>query len=301
MKKVVVTGATSMIGVALIRECLKNGCSVLALVREGTRRMTRLPVSDLLRVETVSLSALNSVKGDGGPYDTFYHLAWDYTIRSERDVPRLCQRNIPWSLDAVDLAKRLGCSRFIGAGSQAEYGPVSGIISEETKPEPVIAYGMAKLAACMLTRRQCEQYGMHHIWARAFSVYGVNDNSGTMINDTLDRLDRGETVHFTSGTQIWNYLHESDAGRLYYLLGALPVEDGLYCIAHPESIPLKEYIETLCEEYGGARCTFDPSDCGHAGLEVDMGKTLKATGFVPQVTFREGIREILKARAEARS
>ena len=43
MKRVVVTGATSMIGVALIKECIKNGVEVLAIVRRQSVNLNRLP------------------------------------------------------------------------------------------------------------------------------------------------------------------------------------------------------------------------------------------------------------------
>ena len=35
-------------------------------------------------------------------------------------------QNIQYTLDAVRLAKRLGCKVFVGAGSQAEYGRYEG-------------------------------------------------------------------------------------------------------------------------------------------------------------------------------
>ena len=46
--KIAVTGATSMIGCALIRECITNGTQVLAVVRRGTKRLERLPASPLV-------------------------------------------------------------------------------------------------------------------------------------------------------------------------------------------------------------------------------------------------------------
>ena len=39
MERVIVTGATSMIGEALIEECLKHGISVCAVIRKDTARM----------------------------------------------------------------------------------------------------------------------------------------------------------------------------------------------------------------------------------------------------------------------
>ena len=43
MQRIIVTGATSMIGVALIEECIKHGTEVYAVVREGSKKRSRLP------------------------------------------------------------------------------------------------------------------------------------------------------------------------------------------------------------------------------------------------------------------
>lgn len=297
--RVIITGATSMIGVALIKQCLQRGDSVLALVRADTRRMNRLPVADNLRVEYADLDTFAGVQGDGMLYDVCYHLAWGSTEKSVRDDPMAQEKNIRATLDAVQMAHRLGCRKFVGAGSQAEYGPVEGIISADTVPNPVSAYGMAKLSACLLSRKLCEQYGMQHIWGRIFSVYGCNDNEGTMLNYAIDQFLRGKPAKFSAATQMWNYLHETDAGVMFYLLGKKPVEPGIYCVANPESAVLRTYIEILKDEFGPeAQCQFalPGGDQGTFGLNVDMKKTLEAIGYTPKVSFREGIRNMIQAR-----
>ena len=248
--RVVISGATSMIGIACIKACIANDCEVLAIVREGTSRLARLPQTDLVKLAYADLETLPSVSGDGEPYDVFYHFAWSHTSKAERDDPIAQQNNIRTTLEAVKLAHRLGCKKFIGAGSQAEYGFVEGVISENTRPEPVVAYGMAKLSANMLSRRLCEQYGMQHIWGRIFSVYGIHDNKGTMLDYAFGQFAKGEPARFSAATQMWNYLFEEDAGILFYLLGAKAVESGIYCIAHTESRPLKEYILQMQDVVG---------------------------------------------------
>ena len=47
--------------------------------------------------------------------------------------------NIQYTMDAVCLAKRLGCKLFVGAGSQAEYGRVDGKIGSNTPVNPEVA------------------------------------------------------------------------------------------------------------------------------------------------------------------
>lgn len=294
--RVIVSGATSMIGIACIKACIANGCEVLAIVRDGTRRLARLPESDRIRLAYADLDTLSSVRGDGKPYDVFYHFAWSHTAKGERDDPLAQESNIRTTLQAVELAHKLGCRKFIGAGSQAEYGCVDGIISADTRPEPIIAYGMAKLSSCMLSRRMCEQYGMTHIWGRIFSVYGTNDNEGTMLNYAIAQFRKREPAHFSSAAQMWNYLYEDDAGEMFYRLGALTTSSGIYCIAHTESKPLRSYIEQLQLIYGeGAQCEFAPEnpEARLISLRVDMQKTVEAIGFEPQVSFDEGIRRIL--------
>ena len=294
--RVVVTGATSMIGVALIKECIKNSDQVLAIVRKGTKRLNRLPKSDLLSVEYAGLNDLDSVCGDGRTYDVFYHFAWDHTIKEERDNPLLQEENIRTMLSAVQLANRLGCSKFVSAGSQAEYGIKQEKIGPDTKAEPIIAYGMAKLAANYLCKRLCNQLGITYIWTRIFSVYGCNDNSNTMIDYAIKQFQRGQVAEFSSATQKWNYLFEDDAGMMFYLLGKMSVEEGVYCIASNETKPLKEYIEEMRDSYPGrAECVFDKNAPGKVvTLDVDITKTTKAINYVPKVSFNEGIKRVIE-------
>ena len=297
--RVIVSGATSMIGIACVRAYIASGCEVLAIVRKGTKRLARLPESSLIKLAYADLDTMDSVQGDGKPYDVFYHFAWSHTSKEERDDPLAQENNIRATLQAVQLAHRLGCRKFIGAGSQAEYGCIDGVITPDTPPQPIIAYGMAKLSSCMLSRRLCQHYGIQHIWGRIFSVYGINDNAGTMLNYAMDQFDHGEPAKFSAATQLWNYLYEDDAGAMFYHLGEKHVEPGIYCIAHTESHPLRSYILALQQIYGdGAVCEFAPvdHDVKLISLCVDIQKTVDAIGYVPQVSFPEGIGRILKAR-----
>ena len=297
--RVVVTGATSMIGAALVKECVENNCEVLAIVRSGTNKLKRLPQTPLLRLEYADLDSLEHVNNvDGQRYDIFYHFAWMHTEKGERDNPIVQEKNIRATLAAVKLANRLGCKKFIGAGSQAEYGKVTGVISEETRPEPILAYGMAKLSANYLSRKLCEQLEMQHIWGRIFSVYGKYDSEETLVSYAVNQFLKGETAKFSAATQMWNYLYESDAGKIFYLLGAKCNNGGIYCIANSESKKLRDYIEILRSEIGReCKCYFSSEDSDTSvSLNVDISKTVDAIGFCPQVSFEEGCREIIEHR-----
>ena len=116
MERVIVTGATSMIGEALIEECLKHGISVCAVIRKDTARKDRLPQDPHLELVECSLEELAALPEKvTGSFDTFYHIAWGYTGAARNKSTRLQSKNIDYTLDAVEAAAKLGCKRFIGA------------------------------------------------------------------------------------------------------------------------------------------------------------------------------------------
>jgi len=147
VKRVIITGATGMIGRTLIEYLLKKDIKILAIIRKNSRRKKFLPINKNLQMLECELNELCNLDIEEKNYDTFYHLAWDGTFGEERNEFCKQKLNIKYTLDAVELANKLGCKTFIGAGSQAEYGRVNGIISCNTPTNPENEYGIAKLEA----------------------------------------------------------------------------------------------------------------------------------------------------------
>lgn len=296
MKKAIVTGATSMIGVALIEECIKNNVKVLAVSRKQSPHLGRLPNSDLIELCECDLDELETIPTDGEKYDVFYHFAWAHTSKENRDNPILQEKNIKYALDAVKLADRLGCHKFIGAGSQAEYGRVSHVITPDTEVSPLTAYGMAKYAAGKLCGKLCEQKDMLCIWARIFSVYGRYDNEGTMLTYAIDQFLRGEKAKFSAATQMWDYLNESDAGKLFFLLGERAQKSKVYCIAGGESKSLRDFIIATADNFGEQAVYEFSDEAGAIGLQADISELVMDTGYKPQMSFEEGVKDMIAYR-----
>ena len=299
LKKIIVTGATSMLGTALIDVAVSKGTEVYAIVRPDTNRMDRLNGSDLVHVVSCALEDLDKLCGIPSDCDALFHFAWEGAKKEEREDPMTHARNIKYTLDAVEVAKRFGCKKFIGVGSQAEYGPVGGVILEDTPCAPKTPYGIGKLAAGLLSRKLCEKNGIIHIWGRVFSVYGPHDNKGTMIDYAIERFSNRERAQFSSGEQAWNYLYESDCGMIFFLLGEKIESDSIYRIAHPESRALRDYISEMADIMDAKDlCSFaeKTGDGSVYGIETKDEKLFSDIGFVPEVSFAEGIRRILNTR-----
>ena len=232
------------------------------------------------------------------PYDIFFHMAWSGTTGTSRNDEALQQQNAAYSLDAVRLAKKLGCHTFVFAGSQAEYGRVEGKLNADTPTYPENEYGKYKLQAGETTRALCESLSIKHIWARILSVYGPYDSKTSMIMSAISKLRNGEIAEFTKGEQLWDYLYSADAANAL-LLAAMKGKHGrIYPIGSGSVRALSEYIQILKNQ-------IDP----HAQIELgavpyapkqvmylcaDISQLKQDTGFEPKTEFEDGIREILR-------
>ena len=55
---IAITGATSMLGVATIKQCIQKNISVLAFVRKNSANIKRLPESSLVKLVECDLSEM---------------------------------------------------------------------------------------------------------------------------------------------------------------------------------------------------------------------------------------------------
>lgn len=300
--RVVITGPTGAIGHALIDICLENNIEVLAICHKGSQRTKTLPHNTLLKIIEINndeyISFANSYDGNLGKYDVFYHFAWGYTIGEGRnDVNQQCL-NIQYAVDAVNLANSLGCTVFVGAGSQAEYGRVEGLLKPDTPVNPENGYGAAKLCAGQLTRIRCRQLGIRHIWSRILSVYGPYDGESTMIISSLRKMLQNEDVMLTEGEQLWDYIYCKDAANALYLLGLKGADGKTYVIGNGKADKLKNYIYTMKKMTSSdSELKFGAipySDKQVMYLCADISQLSEDTGFEPLVSFEDGINETVK-------
>ena len=94
MKRIVVTGATSMIGTALIEECIRHDIEVYAVVRAGSSKTKRLPENARIHQIECELEKLEELPAKiTGECDTFFHIAWGNTGENRNSSTEQQSRN----------------------------------------------------------------------------------------------------------------------------------------------------------------------------------------------------------------
>lgn len=295
----VVTGPTGAIGIALCEKLLRENVTVYAVCRPGSSRIKDLPKAAALHVVECDAKELATLpqKMEGVSVDAFFHFAWAHTIGQGRnDMPAQIE-NIQSTIDAVRAAKALGCQVFLGAGSQAEYGRVEGLLKSDTPAFPENGYGMAKLCAGQMSRVEAKALDIGHVWVRILSVYGPHDGPMTMISGTIRKLLAGARPALTAGIQRWDYLYAGDAADAFYLAACHGRNGAVYPLGSGQAMPLKDYIIQMRDAIdpalplGFGEVPYGPLQVMH--LQADISALQADTGFVPKTPFAEGIRRTM--------
>ena len=299
LKNAILTGPTGAIGLALIRKLTSCGICVTAVCRPGSARISEIEPHPLVRVVECDLSDLRRLPDIcSHDFDVFYHFGWANTFgAAARNDMNAQIRNIQYALDAVRVAADLGCHTFIGAGSQAEYGRVDGLIRPDTPCFPENGYGMAKLCAGEMTRVECEKLGLKQIWVRILSVYGPGDGAGTLVSSMINALLNGKTPACTWGEQQWDYLYSADAAKAFYLIAVAGKHAAVYPLSSGNVRILKDYMCSIRDAIdpalpiGFGEIPYAPNQVMYLG--ADISALTADTGFLPSISFEDGIRETI--------
>lgn len=257
--KVLITGVTSFLGIHTAERLLAEGDHVMGAIRPGSRNEEKLNRPGLKGLQRLYLDFANPPERLPEA-DAWIHFAWDGEGSAGRSDPAIQRENLVNGKRACALAEKMGVTRFLFAGSQAEYGTGS-----HADPRPVSEYGKAKLAFGSWGRDWAEGLGsagtegvqgaaaandkdgkIEFLHLRIFSVYGQGDHAGSLVNGLVQAACRKEEMALGPCTQQWNYLEVRDlAGAIRLLVHSREAVTGIYDLAGGTTRPLKEYVKDI--------------------------------------------------------
>lgn len=306
---IVVTGATSFVGTGAVKELLKRGHHVYAVLRRNSSRLERLlednklpPNLTILEEDLGTLS--NLIPRITERCDVFLHMGWRGAGSDSRTNEKVQKESETDALAAVRTAKELGCRRFLFTGSQAEYGIHDSLMTEDTDCYPTSPYGAAKLAVRYRGEELCRNLFMDYGHARIFSTYGPGDHPWSLISASIRTFLEERAMELSDCTQKWNFMYIEDAGRaladLAEYQGELLEHGCVYNLAGPmdETRELRKFVEViyeLCGRRGDLKYGVHPPNAeGTVNLIPDISKMERVVGWVPKVSFEQGILNILR-------
>ena len=296
MKKALVVGGAGFVGSAVVKELFSRNFDVTVVERPGTsfkmnQRLKNLGIK-VVECDIAQIHKLPRMLTDSN-YDLWYQFAWEGLFNEPLLDYSLQISNIRYVMDAIIIAKQLGCEKFIGAGSitQYELRTLEGQINEHDKHR---VYKTAKLASEYMGRSVASKEGIKFFWPIITNIYGEGEESPRLINSMIKRLLSGEKQLLSEGRQIYDFIHISDAARAFADIGESGIENRTYVIGSGGAKPLKKFLTEL-RDIVNPKAQLGFGEMKFSGVylpkeDYDISPLQEDTGFKPQVTFAEGIK-----------
>lgn len=285
--RVLVTGATGLIGRAVVTEARRQGLDIVAVSRAPIDGVETI-VADLLEPRAASKVVVKARASH------MIHLAWADDPKGRWTSPQ----NVAWGVATLNLAQEFrdqGGSRAVFVGSCAEYDWSTPVLSEQTPLQPTTLYGATKAVTGRTLTQGLVAPGLGPVWARIFFCYGPGEPEGRLLGDVINGLRRGETVACTDGLQERDFLHTEDIARgLLSLLaadftGPINLGSGIATPVRALITLLSDMIPTGQIQLGARpRPPHDPPV-----LVADTSLLKRVTGFVPKYDLKSGLADVL--------
>ena len=212
--RVIVTGGAGFIGSNLVRALVARGDRVVVVDNLATTCSLRLIEDVAERIEFLhgDVRLAEDLERVGpGPVDRVYHLAASFANELSMEYPTIDMRsNIEGTLNALAMARRLGCGLFVYTGSSSSYGDVEVPFEEDGPTRPYTPYAISKQVGETYV---CSS-GLPYAIFRLFNVYGPGDPPGRYRNAVpnmlraLDRSDGRIRIFGRAATRDFTYVDD---------------------------------------------------------------------------------------------
>jgi nucleoside-diphosphate-sugar epimerase len=302
MSRVLLTGATGLLGSRAIAPLLEAGHEVHAFARDprafaGDRDAASDDAAsdvtwhavDLLE-QRVTRAAVYEVKADA-----LLHFAW----YAEHGRFWTAPENLTWvgaTLNLLRLFGEAGGVRAVLAGSCAEYEwGTGGICSEaETPLRPATLYGTAKHATQIVASAYVDGAGLKLAWGRIFLCYGQGEDERRLVPSVIRALLAGREAEVSDGEQWRDFMHADDVARAFVALLDSSVS-GAVNIASGEGVRLADVIASIAAEVGRPdlirRGALPRREGDPAKLLADVSRLREEVGFEGGTALERGIRD----------
>jgi CDP-glucose 4,6-dehydratase len=305
-KKVLVTGATGIVGSALCNWLLNHGAGVVALVRDWDPQSELIRSGNIQKCNVVSgaLEDFAAVERSINEHEvgTVFHLGAQTIVGTAlRNPLPTFEANIRGTynlLEACRIHKNL-VQRVVIASSDKAYGDVETLPYTEDMPvNGKHPYDVSKSCTDLLSVTYAHTYGLPVAIARCGNIYGPGDlNWSRIVPGTIRAtLENRPVVLRSDGSNIRDYVYVDDIVEFYGLLAQHTHQDGVRGEAFncsPESqVSVLEIVKATLHTM--QRTDLQPVVAATSTAEIqdqylDSSKARKTLGWQPRYTLQEGL------------
>lgn len=308
MKKAIVTGATGFIGSAFVEYLTRHNIDVLALGRKdfneiSDRRQKKLSNARYVKLDMSEIShlreTLTEINWEAGNECVFFNLAWGgETGLSDLNIDAQ-MANVAWCVSALEVAKEIGCSRFIQVGTMEEaftHKYLELDHNRDTQYNRHVIYSIAKIVAKNALEIKAPQLGINLIYVLHSHVMGPDDDKNSFLQVTLQKLISRDELIFSTGEQYFDVISVEDCSLGYYLICQKGKPGATYWVGSGEPKRLREYVERMYKLYpSGQAMQFGKLPYNDIILDKEVfsiRNLTEDTGYKPTMTYEETVQDL---------
>jgi len=304
MSHYLVTGGAGFIGSHLSEELVRRGHRVRVLDNLSTgkrRNLEHIPGVELLEGDLADPDACRrAVQG----IDYVLHQGAIASVpRSVVDPVTSNTANISGSLNILVAARDAKVRRLVYAGSSSAYGDSPTLPKHEDMPtKPQSPYALQKLVAEQYCQMFTQLYGLETVTIRFFNVFGPRQDPGSPYSGVISLfstalLEGRRPTIFGDGGQTRDFTYVANVvDGVLRACEAPDVAGEVINVATGGRISLNQLLQAINEIVGTSiEPIYEESRTGDVrDSQADISRAASLLGYVPLVTFEDGLRRTLE-------
>jgi UDP-glucose 4-epimerase len=294
-----VTGGCGFIGSHLSERLLKMGHEVVILDNLSCGRLENIQsFSDHPNLVVVNENIVEreSIAPSFDGVDWVFHLAGIADIVPSIEQPdAYFQNNVVGTLNILQCAKEASVKKIVYAASSSSYGIPDQYPTPENSPiQPQYPYALTKYMGEELTMHWSQVYGLPAISLRLFNVYGPRSRTtgayGAVFGVFLaQKLNNKPFTVVGDGKQTRDFTYVTDVAEAFIEAAASNVSGEAMNIGSGHHYSVNRLVELL-----GGEVVYIPKRPGEPDCTfADTGKITTMLGWKPQVSFEDGVKNML--------
>jgi CDP-glucose 4,6-dehydratase len=310
-RRAFVTGASGVLGAALVAKLLERGDHVVVLMRDEVRGSALrtnglLEQCTVVRGDLLDDGLLDRAIGEHEA-DSVFHLAAQTIVGIARRSPvTTFDANIRGTWLLMEACRTHDVRRVVVAASDKAYGPSDVLPYTEDLPlQPTSPYDVSKAATDLIARSYAHTYGVPTATTRFANIYGPGDlNPSRLIPEVIiAALDGRPAIIRSDGSPERDLLYVGDAADAYLAIAdalddpALGASGEAFNAGTGRSTSVREIVDTIVRQVGGgATAEYRGAGVPEGEIDrqaVDPGKLQKLTGWAPQIDLETGLAQTI--------
>ena len=289
-KKVLLTGATGLIGKELIKPLREHGFDIYAITIDDINSDNDVNWIKCNLFDEISVKQVfENIKPE-----YFLNMAWcttgDY-LSSDKNYDFL-----EAGINLLKCFKENGGKRAVFAGTCFEYKFKDEPLKEtdELEPEKTV-YTYCKNKLHEIAQYYCKQNGISFGWGRIFYVFGRDESKTRLTGMVIDKLNNNEKVIIKNSDLLKDYMYTKDIAGAFAKFLDCDIEDTVN-ICTGKTISVGDYVLKIARYFGKEYLIELKNEKTNQPkiISGDNTKLTKEVGYKIQFSTDKAIEDILK-------